>query len=238
MRGRPQLYILDADSEMTALIAAQVSASSLASEVVVSPVGSVSELIQRFKQSPADLLILGSRIPEMSCTDCVQKTRQTFLDSKFAVLVLTNPSEAIDEAQWREKGVDDTLAKPFDRAQLENRVQALLRKVRPTEGSEPPQSGKRVFGEIMLNTRTYDVFSGSDRVSLTPNEFKLLQFLMERPATVLSREQIIEFVQGAGIAVVDRAIDTHVASLRKKLGPSGECIETVRGEGYRLRSLE
>jgi DNA-binding response OmpR family regulator len=92
-------------------------------------------------------------------------------------------------------------------------------------------------GDVVLDSKTFDVYISGQRTHLTPHEFSLLEALMRNKELVLTRECLIQKVQGAGIVVVDRAIDTHVSSLRKKLGTAGERLETVRGEGYRFRGV-
>jgi two-component system phosphate regulon response regulator PhoB len=123
---------------------------------------------------------------------------------------------------------DEVIQKPIERMHLRERVRTLT-------GNSPIDTGKLGVGGLLIDPRSFDVFLMGERIHLTPNEFKLLEALLGARGGVLSRDELIRRVQGPGIAVVDRAIDTHIFSLRKKLGPEGTRIETVRGEGYRIR---
>ena len=113
------------------------------------------------------------------------------------------------------------------------RVRALLRRaVRP----EAPASEAIIrLGELAINSESYEVSCQGQPLSLTASEFKLLLALAQNRGRVLTRDRLIDCVQGIGVTVVDRAIDTHVFGLRKKLGPCADVIETVRGVGYRIR---
>ena len=93
-----------------------------------------------------------------------------------------------------------------------------------------------MLGNLKIRPDFYEVKCGDDLVQLTPSEFKLLLALSKQQGRVLTRAALIELVQGTGVAVVDRAIDTHIFGLRKKLGVCADVIETVRGVGYRVKA--
>jgi two-component system phosphate regulon response regulator PhoB len=93
------------------------------------------------------------------------------------------------------------------------------------------------LGDLHIDTEAYMVTQGGQEIRLTYSEFKLLVALAQNQGRVLSRERLIKLVQGEGVTVIDRAIDTHVFGLRKKLGSAAELIETIRGVGYRVRSV-
>ena len=156
------------------------------------------------------------------------------------VLMLTAKAEHADIIEGLEAGADDYVTKPFEASVLVARVRALLRRAsRMTETSEEARQVEVYrLGEVTLNTASYEVHRGASLIQLTPSEFKLLAALIKNQDRVLTRNQLIELVQGDGVAVVDRTVDTHVFGLRKKLGPSGDLIETVRGVGYRVRGSQ
>ncbi len=120
------------------------------------------------------------------------------------------------------------LRKPFDRM-------GLISAVRSLTGFQPNLPGRLQVGPFCLDPRSQDVECDGIALRLTASEFRLLHELLRNAGQVLSRDHLIAHVQGEGVAVVDRAIDTHVVALRKKLGPHGSMIETVRGSGYRVR---
>lgn len=171
-------------------------------------------------------------IPDASLGALIQESKPCTV----RVLLLTPP--AISDAEvtrWLDQGVHDVLEKPFTRQSLFNKVKTLREQV----GLERRLESKGLeWGPLVLNDLAMEckrrVENGTDDLNLTPHEFKLLRVLVLHQGTVLSRAKIIEHVQGVGITVIDRAVDTHVAALRKKLGGLGARLETVRGIGYRL----
>ena len=225
-----RVLILEEDAEMRALLSDQIKTQ----EFQVKAVSAYPETLRCLASEEFHLLVFGAKIPEISVYDFIARVRAAHTSCKLALLMVVGERPALDREKLRGIGVDDFLDMPFERASFLSKSKQLVNRVRPIEGTHPPQSGKRVIGQISLDLKSFDVFCFGDRVHLTPNEFRLLQVLMEHPREVLSRDQLIDLVQGAGIVVVDRAIDTHIFSLRKKLGISGEQIETVRGSGYRI----
>ena len=198
---------------------------------------STRDIRARIDEGQIQVWITDSVLPEIVIEELIRTVR--LQSSRTEILLLTpalNSTEthAEDLTRWIEAGATDFMVKPFDRSALVGKVQALIRRLGlPKMDSDQTLS----MGELVLNPATFDVYCGLERTPLTPSEFKLLHALMLRQGAVLSRDQLIALVQGAGIAVIDRAVDTHVASLRKKLGSCSEWIETVRGVGYRIRSF-
>ena len=150
------------------------------------------------------------------------------------VLMVTARADSADIVRGLEAGADDYVTKPFEVPIFLARVRALLR--RGQLGAELQEQELLQINELRLNTMTYDVSIGTEKLNLTPSEFKLLKALMQSQGKVLSRDKLIELVQGEGVSVVDRAIDTHVFGLRKKLSTHADFVETIRGVGYRMKS--
>jgi len=159
------------------------------------------------------------------------------------VLMVTARADATDIVRGLEAGADDYVTKPFDVPVLIARVRGLIRRSQQTKSDAPAAASSSVktnaalkVGGLTLNSDTYEVLGFGQKIHLTPSEFKLLKSLMQSAGRVLSRDQLIELVQGEGVSVVDRAIDTHVFGLRKKLGELADFIETIRGVGYRMKA--
>jgi two-component system phosphate regulon response regulator PhoB len=180
-----------------------------------------------------DLYVLDWMLPRMSGLELTRALKQRAESAGAPVLMVTARMEATDIVLGLEAGADDYVTKPFEVPVLLARVRALLRRA-----GSPRLQGEAEFletGKLRLDLKAHEVSCAGERVQLTPSEFKLVAALLKDQGRVLTRQRLIDLVQGAGVSVVDRAIDTHVFGLRKKLGACGEIIETVRGVGYRIR---
>ena len=224
------ILILDEDEEMRSLIAGQINTQ----EYCVDQAGSFLECLEKLKTASYSLLLMDSKIPDISTSDFLSLVRASHATANLGILILLPRSSDSDQERWKVLGANDFLTKPFDRGSLLNKIKMLVRTTGNTVGRADDKPGQISSGELTLDTQSFDVFCRGERLHLTPNEFKLLQALLSHLGDVLSRERLIELVQGYGIAVIDRAVDTHIFSLRKKLGSFGDTIETVRGSGYRM----
>jgi DNA-binding response OmpR family regulator len=145
--------------------------------------------------------------------------------------MLTAKAEEGDRVLGLELGADDYVVKPFGVKELLARVKALLRRA---EGRADTAEVLKA-GRLVVDAGKRTVTAAGKRVELTATEFEILRALVGRPGRVFSREELISRSRGEDAAVTDRAVDVHVASLRRKLGKLGELVETVWGVGYRLK---
>jgi DNA-binding response OmpR family regulator len=198
----------------------------------VQPCASAVEAKHFLAQNQYDLIILDWMLPEMSGVELLAELRrsQASAQASVPVLMVTAKAEPDDIVQGLETGADDYMTKPFEPAVLTARLKALLRRS-PAPGAQKILS----MGALTLNTETYEVRCGNDPLHFTPSEFKIMVTMAENKGRVLTRDQLIQVVQGEGISVTGRTIDTHVFGLRKKLGACSEVIETIRGVGYRIK---
>jgi two-component system, OmpR family, phosphate regulon response regulator PhoB len=184
-----------------------------------------------------DLVVLDWMLPGVSGLEICKRLRSAgnsgATSSEIPVLMVTARADTADIVLGLEMGADDYITKPFDIPVLVARVRALLRRVQATDSNG---AGKIKMGNLTLDSEAHRAFCGEQELELTASEFKLLHALMMNVGRVLSRERLIDLVQGQGVVVVDRAIDTHVFGLRKKLGECAEIVETIRGVGYRIKS--
>lgn len=194
--------------------------------------------------SKFDLVVLDWMLPGASGVDFCRELRRQGDRGEVAVLMLTAKAEPQDIVEGLDAGADDYLPKPFESSVLIARVRALSRRLKLPEasssGSTSSVGNKLVFetirlGELSLYPETYEVKCGQEPILLTPSEFKLLMALAKSQGRVLTRDSLISQVQGDGVSVVGRTVDTHVFGLRKKLGSCADVIETVRGVGYRVK---
>ena len=175
-----------------------------------------------------DLIILDWMLPGLSGIEFLHR-HQGSIGAR--ILMMTAKIAPEDIVSGLESGADDYLTKPFDVNVFLARVRALLRRA--------PLSVEKLeqleIGNLKLNKKTCEVSRDGELLHLTPSEYKLLVTMMESHGRVLTRDQLIENIQGEGVNVIGRTIDTHVFGLRKKLGDWSERVETIRGIGYRVR---
>ncbi|MBV9346308.1 MAG: response regulator [Gammaproteobacteria bacterium] len=172
-----------------------------------------------------DLLLLDLGLPGQDGLSFLTAQRARGL--ALPVLILTARDAISDRVQGLDAGADDYLIKPFDIEELAARIRALLRR---RAGRSAPRIEHL---NVSLDPAAHRVVRDGAEVSLAPREFRLLQLLLERPGTILSRAQLEERLYGWGEEVESNAIEVHIHGLRKKLG--ADFILTVRGVGYRVR---
>ncbi len=198
----------------------------------VSSVCDGESAVEAFRSKKFDLLVLDWMLPRLSGLEVLREIRRSPIQYVGPVLMLTARVENKDIVEGLETGADDFLTKPYHSNVLIARIRALLRR---TERLREANSVKTSFsGDLQIDWARAEVKIQNSVLELTPNEFKLLRALFQNSDRVLTRDQLIQLVQGEGISVIDRAIDTHIHALRKKLGAHGSLIETVRGVGYRV----
>lgn len=189
--------------------------------------GNGMEAAQLAASGQYELVVLDWMLPEKSGLEILKELRKTAGHEKVAVLMVTAKGANSDLVMGLENGADDYLVKPFELSVLMARARALLRRLDRKEAA-------LTMGPLEIDEAAHEARLSGKPISLTPYEFKLLVTLAQNQGRVLTRDQLIREVQGGGVSVVERAIDTHVFGLRKKLGEAADLIETVRGVGYRI----
>ncbi len=179
-----------------------------------------------------DVVILDLMLPGMSGLDICKEIKSNGKTSNLPVLMLTSKSEESDQIVGFAVGADDYVTKPFSTKVLLQRIKALLRR---KSAPEQPENDVIAFGKIKIDKRSHKVLHGTQALPLTPTEFRLLETLVRQPGRAFTRHDLMDSAIGDGAIVLERTIDVHVKSLRRKLGPSGDFIETVRGIGYRFK---
>ena len=178
------------------------------------------------------LVLLDIMLPEEDGISVLKKLRSSARTSKLPVIMLTAKGTEYDKVLGLDAGADDYLAKPFGMMELLSRIRALLRR---SEAAEPEQQEEVLTrGALTVLPAKHIVRDGERTVTLTQKEFELLCLLLRNPGTVFSREQLISQVWGYEFTGETRTVDVHIRTLRQKLGKCGECVETVRGYGYKI----
>jgi two-component system phosphate regulon response regulator PhoB len=182
-------------------------------------------------ETPPDAVILDWMLPRMSGIEVCRQLRRKPETRHVPIIMLTARSEETDKVRGLNVGADDYMTKPFSMPELVARVRALLRRAKPSQAK-----GQLTFGDITLDLDAHRVSRGGRYIHLGPTEFRLLQYLMERPGTVFSREELLNGVWGPDIYVEPRTVDVHIRRLRKALNAedSIDVIRTVRAAGYSL----
>ncbi len=182
-----------------------------------------------------NLVILDLMLPKIDGLTICKSIRAQSELAGIPVIMLSAKSEESDVIVGLELGADDYLTKPFSPRELLARMKAVLRRQRPSK-SEPKIERDRIsVGPVALDIERHEAFLNNEPLILTLAEFKIIATLMSKPGRVFSREQLLEKVTGGDVYVIDRNIDVHIRSIRKKLGEEAEFIFTVRGVGYKCR---
>jgi two-component system phosphate regulon response regulator PhoB len=180
-----------------------------------------------------DLLLVDWMLPDTSGLEFTRGLKRDRETRELPVILLTARAEEGDKIAGLEGGADDYITKPFSPRELLARINAVLRRVMPVEGTE------RVEIEgLVLDQSSQRVSSGERTVALGPTEYRMLAFFMTHPERVYTREQLLDRVWGGNVYVEERTIDVHIRRLRKALEEFGfdRLIQTVRGSGYRFSS--
>ena len=197
----------------------------------VTEAGDGEEAVTVANETPPDAVILDWMLPRMSGVEVCRQLRRKAETRNVPVIMLTARSEESDKVRGLNVGADDYMTKPFSMVELLARVRALLRRAKPSQAK-----GQLSFVDIVMDLDAHRVSRSGRYVHLGPTEFRLLQYLMERPGTVFSREELLNGVWGPDIYVEPRTVDVHIRRLRKALNAtdSADVIRTVRAAGYAL----
>jgi DNA-binding response OmpR family regulator len=187
--------------------------------------------LRQAKLRTPDLVVLDLMLPMVDGLEICRRLRADPVTRNILVLMLTAKSEETDEVVGFSVGTDDYVAKPFSVKVLLERIRALLRR---REGNDVIGS-VLVSQGVMVDRERHRVTVEDKPLDLTPSEFGLLESLVRQPGRVFSRSELIDAALGGDSLVLERTIDVHIRSLRKKLGPHAVLVETVRGIGYRFR---
>ena len=185
----------------------------------------------RLKEQLPDLLILDWMLPGVSGVEICRRLRQRPESERLPIIMLTARGEESERVRGLSVGADDYVVKPFSTPELIARVRAMLRRSNPEKISTFLSAG-----DIDLDRESHRVRRGGRELKLGPTEFKLMEFFMQAPGRVFSREQLLDGVWGRDIYVDERTVDVHVGRLRKAInrGRQRDPIRTVRGAGYAL----
>ena len=198
----------------------------------VKGVTSGEEALHEVRKKIPSLIILDLMLPGVNGFDVCKSLKGDPKTKAVPIVMLTARSEEADIVIGLELGADDYLTKPFSPRELIARVRAILRR------SKADISDHEILEKIHnieINVKRHEVLLAGNQIKLTSTEFRVLRLLASRPGWVFTRDQIVGAVHDQEYSVTDRSVDVMIVGLRRKLGPSGQNIETVRGVGYRMK---
>ncbi|MCX5662402.1 MAG: response regulator transcription factor [Planctomycetota bacterium] len=228
--ARQKVLVVDDEEDILELIEYNLAKQGFQ----VSCVTSGEDGVKVARTQVPDLVVLDLMLPGLDGLEVCRTLKADPKTKGVPVLMLTAKGEESDVIRGLECGADDYITKPFSPRVLVARVKAALRR-----GSHAPEEpGAAVtLGQLAIHPGRHEVVVAGEKIDLTFTEFRILHLLARRPGWVFTRAQIVEGVQGQDVAVTDRSVDVHIVSLRRKLGPVEEYLETVRGVGYRMKDI-
>jgi two-component system, OmpR family, alkaline phosphatase synthesis response regulator PhoP len=227
MSAKKRILLVEDEEDIAALIKLQAEISGYKLHIEVDGVNG----LRAIEREKPDLVILDIMLPGQNGLDVCRKMKNSPELKNIPVIIISAKGEELDVVLGLELGADDYLAKPFSPKILFSRIKAVLRR-----GIEPEKSYKVLqFEDFTLEVDRYLLKKGEKTIPLTLSEFGILRRLLVNKGKVLTRNQLLDDINNDDAFIVDRNIDVHIASLRKKLGPKFEWIETVRGVGYRFK---
>jgi two-component system phosphate regulon response regulator PhoB len=221
----PRVLIVEDEEPLTLLLRYNLEAEGY--EVDSVSRGDEAEI--RLREQVPDIVLLDWMLPGLSGIELCRRIRVRPETERLPVIMLTARGEEGDRIRGLSTGADDYIVKPFSVPELLARVRALLRRTKPTHIAT-----LLTAGDMELDRETHRVRRGGKDLHLGPTEFRLLEFLMQSPGRVFSREHLLNAVWGHDVYIDERTVDVHVGRLRKaiNLPRQPDPIRTVRGAGY------
>ena len=191
------------------------------------------EAMMLVEERQPDVVVLDWMLPKISGIEVCRRLRGRQETRNLPIIMLTARGEEADRIRGLDTGADDYIVKPFLMKELFARVRAILRRIRPGLAED-----KVAVGDLTIDRVAHRVMRGGDEIHLGPTEFRLLDYLMQHPGRVFSREQLLDAVWGSDVYVEARTVDVHIGRLRKALNKveGGDPIRTVRSAGYALNA--
>jgi DNA-binding response OmpR family regulator len=226
---RPKIVVVEDEPDILEVIEYNLSREGL--QVVTASSG--DEGLRAITREAPDLVLLDLWLPGIDGIEVCRKLKMDPVTQRIPIIMVSAKGEESDIVLGLGVGADDYVAKPFRPKELIARVKAVLRR---GAARDDDSEGDRVArGPLMIDATRHEVRVAGEPVIFTATEFRLLHLLASHPGRVFTRDQLVSRVIGGGAAVIDRNIDVHVRSIRKKLGEHRYLIGTIRGVGYRFQ---
>ena len=220
------IYLLEDDASIRNFVEYALNNSDLQAKGFEKP----SDFWRAVDSLTPSLVLLDIMLPEEDGLEVLKKLRRRADTRAVPVIMLTAKTTEYDKVLGLDSGADDYVSKPFGIMELMSRIKALLRRSGISDG----KIREYVKGDLFVCPEKHTVQVRGEDIALTYKEFELMCLLISSPGTVFSRDQILRQIWGYEFDGENRTVDVHVRTLRQKLGPCGELIETVRGIGYKF----
>jgi two-component system, OmpR family, alkaline phosphatase synthesis response regulator PhoP len=225
--AREKILVVDDEEDILELVRYNLSKERYRVSIALS--GEIA--LQKAREERPDLILLDLMLPGLDGLTVCRELKRDPLTSSTPIVMLTAKGEEADIVVGLELGADDYIVKPFSPRVLQARIKAVLRR----GDHDDAEDALINIHDLSIHPARHEVLLEGVPITLTTTEFRILHFLARRPGWVFSRDKIINAVKGEDYAVTDRSVDVQIVGLRKKLGPAGECIQTVRGVGYKFK---
>ena len=224
MNADAHILMVDDDASIRRVVARSLQSAGF----VVTAVPDRASALEALQEHDFALAILDINLPDANGLELCAELRRTH---DFPIVMLTIVADESDVVHALESGADDYVRKPFSTRELVARIQSVLRRVRRDETAVLPPS--LVFGELELDATSYRATVNGERLALTPTEFRLLGYLAQNAGRVLTHDQLLQYVWGAGYEGEHHMLHVTMSRLRQKLGKlEGASIRTMPGIGY------
>lgn len=224
MRASPLVLIVDDEPDLVELLSYNLQKAGY--ETMTASSG--QEALRAITRLTPSIALLDVMMPEMTGTELARRLRTDPKTSRIPIIMLTAKATEHDQLTGLAMGADDYITKPFSMKVVLARIEAVLRR-----SGGPTTDTRLTMGPVSMDLDAHEVYVDGEQKPFTPTEFRLLAALIQAGGRVLSREQLITRGMGPGITVTGRAIDVHIAAVRRKLGAHENIVQTVRGVGYR-----
>lgn len=195
------------------------------------------EALEKLNEHP-DLIILDIMMPKLDGFETFKKIRSKKEFENTPIIFLTAKAGENNEIKGLELGASDYIQKPISPQKLIARVKTNLRKSISSAKGNSNYPIKIKYGPIEIDREKYEILIDGEKKVFPRKEFEVLYFLVNNPGHVFGREILLKEIWGSDVYVVDRTVDVHVRKIREKLGEYADLIETIKGVGYRLKSVE
>ena len=219
------IYVVEDDASIRELVTYTLGSQGMEAEGFMLP----SQFWKAMERMKPDLILLDIMLPEEDGLTILKKLRADRETERLPVIMLTAKDGEYDTVMGVDSGADDYLAKPFRMMELISRIRAVLRRAEKEDKAEEYR-----IGDLYVNPSKHVVKVKDEPVALTLKEFEVLCVLIRHQGNVFTRAQLLDEIWGYEFDGESRTVDVHIRTLRQKLGPAGDCIETIRGVGYKI----